>query len=343
MAAILQNQMLEETDGASSAAAWNSVKNFFAECYAASSWLTITGWLMVFDTVISLLGLLLDPATVDGAPAWLKPLKFGISTSLFSFTVAYIVGQMRRTRRFASILARVLARVMAVALVLEIALIDLQAARHTSSHFNRTTLFDAGVFAVMGIVIGIVFLSTILLFVCGCAERFADRSLGWVVRLSLAIAIAAMGIGGLMVLPTPEQLAAAHATGKLTHSGAHTVGAPDGGAALPVTGWSADHGDLRIAHFVGLHAMQGLLLAWGLTAGRPFWSQKRRTRLVAIVAIEFVLAMGLVLSQALRGQPLLRPDAQTWIGWAAWLMVLVAGAASSWVFNDNSQSEGKKG
>jgi hypothetical protein len=36
----------------------------------------------------------------------------------------------------------------------------------------------------------------------------------------------------------------------------HTIGAADGGKGIPFFNWSITAGDLRIAHFIGMHALQ---------------------------------------------------------------------------------------
>jgi len=269
---------------------------------------------MIMDVLICLAGLAFDQTIITGASAWLKPLNFGVSVSIFCFTVAFFMDRMPEITRPAAVAAKV----MAAALTVEIVLIDLQAARHTTSHFNMSTGLDALVWFSMGTGILLVVLCTVVLTVSAFRARFEDAAMGWVMRLGLILVLAAMGTGSLMTLPTPEQLAQARTTQKMPFVGGHTVGAPDGGPGLPITNWSADHGDLRAAHFAGFHGMQVLLLVW--------WAapERRRVRLIFTAAASYAAAFLLVLWQALRGQPLLHPDTLTVAAWVAWLLVTSA-------------------
>jgi hypothetical protein len=90
-------------------------------------------------------------------------------------------------------------------------------------------------------------------------------------------------------------------------NGSHTVGAPDGGAGLPIVNWSTQHGDLRVAHFFGMHAMQALPLIGFLMdhVGNPFAGVAIRRNLVLAAGIIWVAVMGGVLMMALQGRPLL--------------------------------------
>jgi hypothetical protein len=208
---------------------------------------------------------------------------------------------------------------------IELGSIALQAARGTTSHFNVSTPLDAALFMIMGGAIVTQTLATIAVAVALFREQHQDRALGWALRLGMLLTIAGASLGGLMTRPTDAQLADMKA-GNVMVSGAHTVGAPDGGAGIPVTGWSREHGDLRVAHFLGLHALQVLPLA-ALALRRTRASGAQRTRLIAVLAGSYAGLVGLLLWQALRGQPLLSPDASTLAALLTWITLT---GASAW-------------
>jgi hypothetical protein len=111
-------------------------------------------------------------------------------------------------------------------------------------------------------------------------------------------------------------------------AGAHSVGVPDGGPGLPLVGWSTVGGDLRIGHFVGLHALQALPLL-AILLSRFFGTrlaERTRTRLLVVAGGGYGVLTKLLTWQALRGQPLLRPDALS-LAALGTLVVAVATAA----------------
>jgi len=282
----------------------------------AAPGLTIVGFVMAADLVFCLIGLVVDRRVITGVPAWLKPAKFALSTMIACWSFAYCIASITIWPRF----VRALDTLLAAGLFLEIALIDMQAARGTTSHFNNGTHFDAMVYGVMGLSIACIWLSMLLLTIVLFRQPFAGSAWGWSLRLGMVLALFGTGSGGLMTMPSSRQLAEAHATGRMPIVGAHTVGAPDGGRGLPVTGWSVEHGDLRIAHFIGMHGLQVLpLLAWWMARRRL--PQGTQRHLVFSLAASYLALFLLLLWQAFRGQPIVQPDRLTVESFALWLML----------------------
>ena len=284
----------------------------FDRLWRASPPLTAVGTLMLVVAAASLVGVVADPRVITGAPAWLKPFKFAVSTAVYSLTLAWIFGWLTGWPR----VRRVVGWTTAIVFVLEVAIIDAQAWRGTTSHFNVSTPVDAVLFFVMGGAILLQTLVSVAVAVALWRHRFAYRALGWALRLGMTLTIAGAMTGPLMTRPTPAQLAEARAAGRMTVSGAHSVGGVDGGPGLPVTGWSREHGDLRVPHFIGLHAIQALaLIAVGLRRWRR--PEPVRVRALLAAAASYGWLFALLLWGALRGNSLLAPDAIT----AAWLVI----------------------
>ncbi|MEV4111825.1 hypothetical protein [Nonomuraea sp. NPDC049695] len=261
-----------------------------------------------------------DGRTLDGLPLWIKPLKFTISFTLYAFTWAWLLSLRHRAGRVSWWAGTALV----VAGLGEVALIAFQAARGRHSHFNEATPLDRSIWIAMGVTIGLLMLANLAAAVFVIIERQADRVSTWTVRLGLVVSTFGIASGGLMVTSVPGQ------TWAEDFAGAHSVGVPDGGPGLPVVGWSTIGGDLRVPHFVGMHALQllplfALLLAALSARFAVLRREEVRLRLVLIAGLAYGGLFLLILWQALRGQPLIRPDAAT----LAVLGVLVVTALSA--------------
>lgn len=278
----------------------------------AANWpLTLVGLGMIPVLLAALIGIVVDPRLITGQPAWLKPAKFAISISIYSFTFIWMLGfvQGRRPRRLAGIAASL----TALAFVVEILVIVLQVVRGVGSHFNMATPLDAALFSIMGNFIVLLWAMSLLLAGVLLLQRLPDPALAWGLNLGLLIGAVGMALAFVMPMPTEAQQAALAAGEPVAVIGAHAVGAPDDAPGLPVLGWSTSGGDLRVAHFIGLHGMQAMpLVAWLLGwLGAAWLGARHRAALVIIAGLAYLGIVLLTFWQALRGQPLLAPDGLT--------------------------------
>ncbi|WP_186316138.1 hypothetical protein [Catellatospora sichuanensis] len=287
----------------------------------ALTWLSAV---MVALLLVAVVGLVLDDRTVGGQPVWLKPAKFAVSFVVYGLTLAWLLGHLRRGQR----VARWSAYVIVFMSVLEVGIIVFQAARGRASHFNEATPLDEVLWRAMGATIVVLWVATVVLTVLLWRDGMPDRASTWAVRLGMLLLLLGLLQGFTMVVPTGEQLALDE-QGVDTLMGAHAVGVSDGGPGMPLTGWSTTGGDLRIGHFVGMHGLQALLL-FAMLLPALVTDVVRRTRLVFVFSFAYAGLLVLVTWQALRGQPLLAPDALTLAAAGGLLAATAAAGLVAW-------------
>lgn len=215
---------------------------------------------------------------VSGVSAWAKPFKFFISVGVFAFTMAlylaYLENQKQVTYYSWSFI---------VFLSIELLLITIQAARGRKSHYNVDTPFDRIVFALMGLSIVVILIHTIFISTFFFTQKQFDASDEMIlaIKLSLIVMIIFMLEGFLM-----------------TSLLKHTIGAADGTQGIPVLNWSKNYGDLRVAHFFGMHALQIIPVLTFVLANTKSH--------VYLISIAYFVLVSLILVQALQGKPFIK-------------------------------------
>ena len=137
---------------------------------------------MVLLAAFSLVASFVDHREVTGVNVWLKPLKFAISTALYSVTFSWLVGQLRRLRR----LAWIAGTVSAIGLAIELIIITAFAAIGDTSHFNITTPLHTTAWSIMATSISVVWVMTLLVAIALFRNRLGDRARTWAIRAGSA-------------------------------------------------------------------------------------------------------------------------------------------------------------
>ncbi len=270
----------------SSASSAPGLGGAFSEVFRRQPTLAALGLVFGLLFLPAMAGVVIDPRTLDGAPVWLKPAKFLLSTSVYAFTLAWFFGYIApQTRRGA--MARTIVAITVAAFVLEVGYIAFQASQAERSHFNTTDALHIALYSAMGVVI-VVMIATLLIVAWMIARRPAEGLrapyrdavvLGLIITFLLG-----GGFGGYMA-STPG----------------HYVNAAAAGAGLPLFGWSTTGGDLRPAHFFGIHAMQVLPILALFVPGSGIASRM----LVWLIAAAYAAFTIMVFLHSLQGLPLI--------------------------------------
>jgi hypothetical protein len=237
--------------------------------------LTLFGIALLAAMVPTAVALGLDDRTLRGASVWLKPLKFMLSIGVLSLTTAWFIGHLPMAHRRGRWVTVVAAMVIGAG-AFELAYITLQAARGLGSHYNVGDTFHAVMYQLMGL--GAIVLTASQPLLAWLLWRHPDARIPPVYRASvLAGLVLTFVLGG--------------AAGALL-SGLQ----PPAVAGMPFFGWSPSSGDLRPAHFVGIHS-EHLLPAAGLMLST--FLPRRGGAWLAALALLHVMVFGALVASVI--------------------------------------------
>lgn len=259
----------------------------------ASPLLSRVGFGLLVASAFSATLILLDARSFNGVSTWLKPWKFQFSLALQLLTLAlYMQALAPAAQRSRAV--RLWSWVTAVTALFEAGYITIMGALGQASHFNVSTAFTAALYSLMGV--GAVLLSLSGGMIGVLIARHPREGLAPALRWGLALALL---LGWLLGSATG---------GYMSAQPGHWVGGTlsDAGG-LWLFGWSRDGGDLRVAHFFGLHAMQGVaLVAWWCSRSARNTGAHRQALIVTLAAATgWTTLAAFTFWQAVHGLPLL--------------------------------------
>jgi len=240
---------------------------------------------------------------------WEKPLKFFISSVIFSITYSWLSSFITKGYRW----VKLAGLLIAVSLAVELILIVAMASIGQTSHFNVSSATSIVIWSLMATFISIVLFSTLFISTMILIHKDQEFNLRLALALGSFNTAVGMGLAYLMTSPTANQLANFQGI-----AGSHSVGVSDGGPGLPFFGWSTVAGDLRVGHFFGLHSIQVAVVLLAITLVVPVMF---RVPLLIVGNVTWLGFVGLVTWQSLRAEPFSAPSDLTLTVFGALLAV----------------------
>jgi hypothetical protein len=325
------------------------------QCWTRNKYLTALTIFSLFTLLVSLTGLAIDHKMIMGEYAWVKPVKFSASLALYGMTLYWLAQYLTNYEK-------AFRRVCLAALVgsvTELTVITTQVLRGAPNHFNMGTGFDNGMAWLAAVAIMPVAYAIVAIFFMLLRERNLPPVLGCALKWGAFLSIVGCVPGLMMLAPAAMQGLIAHTQHVVTHvamqhamhnatytamqgalhnathtamqgamhSAAHAAKLTQTSSGLPFLGWSTVSGDLRVAHFVGIHALQFFpLAAFLVMKALPRLTKLRQELLISNIGITYGATIALLTRQAILAEPLTSPSHHT-LAYAVLLALVSINAA----------------
>ncbi len=221
---------------------------------------------------------------VSGINSVIKPMKFAASIWIYSWTMALLLNYVEDSGKVAQY-----SRVALICMCFEQLVITFQAMRGALSHFNNADSFGIALFALMGVFILVITLWTAYITYIFIKQKKydVDPPVALGIKFGLVYFVVFSLFGGY-----------------LSSLKGHTVGSTDGGKGLFLLNWSTAFGDLRVAHFFGIHSLQ-IIPLFAIIAVK-YLSSYKSILAIKIFAFAYLAFVLFTLIQGLCGVPFVR-------------------------------------
>ena len=256
-----------------------------AELFVRQGSLAMYGMATLALSLLAVMLQSIDPRVLEsGVNVWVKPAKFFSSVGIFALTAAWFFGYVRPERRNSRLMRSIVAVLIASG-TFELAWISWQAAHGLESHFNNDTPLYSIMYSLMGLG-AVLLVGTTLPLAWEIARRPAQHLRGDYVAAVVIGLLLTFLLGGIL-------------GGYMSAQAGHSVGVEGGRAFL--FGWNRSGGDLRVAHFLGIHAEQAIPLMAALAASL---GSRARWRVVILGSAAYAALTMAVFAEAVAGRPL---------------------------------------
>ena len=255
--------------------------SFFQELKARNETLFYFGLICLLLSLLFFVFAKTTSTQVFAVNAWYKPLKFALSIAIYSWTMAWYCHYLPHFN------AKLFNWTVVLMWSFEIVYIAIQASRGQLSHFNISTPTYSILYSLMALAASTVTLYTAYIGLLFFQNTFPElpNYYVWAIRFGIVWFVVFSFEGFAM-------------GSRLNHS----VGALNDNSNWFIIGWSKTVGDLRVSHFIGMHALQVLPIL-------SFYVLKSNKLTIGLSIIYGLLAT-LTLIQALNGKPLLKAKSQ---------------------------------
>jgi len=235
---------------------WRQLRKYWDEAESYQKLLYFTGFLLLASAIFHTVVLIVMSGTLKGDVSFRKAISFGEAFGLTAVSLGWFLTFVPKNR----VIWWILSSIYSVATFVEVFLVTMQVWRGVPSHFNFSTPFDAAVFSLMGISIGLHAPLILGVFLCSLFFLKAPTIFRWAITSGMLLLVTSVVFGIIMII-----------------NNSNTFGS---------------FGQMKVPHALALHAAQVLPLL-ALLLSFTNLNETKRTRFVIVGVLSYSMLVGI--------------------------------------------------